>query len=122
MLLVTDNQRLEPTRARVEHHVVYLSKLVTELAWGSLADEVQLPVYGGLFVVVDGHPEGGPKPLRADRDEVILPGEAFYMAPGHAPAAEAGTEFVQFSPSDELAVSMSVMAKNVQELQARTPA
>ena len=44
------------------------------------------------------------------------------MAPGHAPAAEAGTEFVQFSPSDELAVSLSVMAKNIEELQARTPA
>ena len=39
---------------------------------------------------------------------MIAPGEAFYMTPGHTPAAIAGTEFVQFSPTDELAVSEAV--------------
>jgi hypothetical protein len=39
------------------------------------------------------------------------------MTPGHTPAAVAGTEFVQFSPTDELAVSEAVMAKNMQEMQ-----
>ena len=53
----------------------------------------------------------------ADREEVIAPGEAFYMTPGHTPAATAGTEFVQFSPTDQLAVSEAVMAKNMQEMQ-----
>lgn len=38
-----------------------------------------------------------------DREEVINAGEAFYMPPGHAPEAEAGTELVQFSPADQLA-------------------
>jgi Cupin domain len=38
-----------------------------------------------------------------DREETVEAGEAFYMSPGHAPAAEAGTEFVQFSPADQLA-------------------
>src|SRR3954462_12376495 len=32
----------------------------------------------------------------ADREEVFEAGDAFYMPPGHAPAAVAGTEFVQF--------------------------
>jgi hypothetical protein len=37
-----------------------------------------------------------------DHDDVIEPGHAFYMPPGHVPEADAGTEFVMFSPSDEL--------------------
>ena len=39
----------------------------------------------------------------ADHEETITAGEAFYMPPGHAPAAEAGTELVQFSPADQIA-------------------
>lgn len=38
-----------------------------------------------------------------DHEEVINAGEAFYMPPGHAPEAEAGTELLQFSPADQLA-------------------
>lgn len=38
-----------------------------------------------------------------DHEEVVNAGEAFYMTPGHAPEAEAGTELVQFSPADQLA-------------------
>jgi quercetin dioxygenase-like cupin family protein len=53
----------------------------------------------------------------ADHEEVIAPGEAFYMTPGHTPSAVAGTEFVQFSPSDELALSEAAMTKNMQEMQ-----
>ena len=47
----------------------------------------------------------------ADHEEPIAPGEAFYMTPGHTPAAIAGTEFVQFSPTDDLAVSEAVDGK-----------
>ena len=38
----------------------------------------------------------------ADRIEVYQAGDAFLMTPGHVPAAEAGTEFIQFSLKDEL--------------------
>jgi hypothetical protein len=41
-----------------------------------------------------------------DREESYGPGDAFYMTPGHVPTAEAGTEFVQFSPKDKLAQTM----------------
>jgi len=34
------------------------------------------------------------------REEVMGAGEAFYMPPGHVPAATAGSEFVQFSPTE----------------------
>jgi quercetin dioxygenase-like cupin family protein len=40
-----------------------------------------------------------------DHEEVIEPGDAFYMPPGHVPAAQAGSEFVMVSPQEELAVS-----------------
>jgi hypothetical protein len=33
-----------------------------------------------------------------DHDDVIEQGQAFYMPPGHVPEADAGTEFVLFSP------------------------
>jgi hypothetical protein len=39
------------------------------------------------------------------REEVFGTGDAFYMPPGHAPEAEAGSEFVLFSPTDELAAT-----------------
>jgi mannose-6-phosphate isomerase-like protein (cupin superfamily) len=38
-----------------------------------------------------------------DHEEILVAGDAFYMAPGHAPEAEEGTELVQFSPTDQLA-------------------
>ena len=37
-----------------------------------------------------------------DHDEVIEQGQAFYMPPGHVPEADADSEFVLFSPTDEL--------------------
>src|SRR5439155_15764393 len=41
----------------------------------------------------------------ADHEEVVEADDAFSMPPGHVPAAEAGTEFVMFSPTPELRVS-----------------
>jgi len=46
-----------------------------------------------------------------DWEETVEAGEAFYMPPGHAPAAEAGTEFVQFSPADQLAAMTAAIMK-----------
>jgi hypothetical protein len=40
-----------------------------------------------------------------DREEVYEAGDAFFMPPGHVPEAEAGTEFVMFSPTEELAAT-----------------
>ena len=38
----------------------------------------------------------------ADHEEVFEAGDAFYLPPGHVPIAEAGTEYLQFSPAEEL--------------------
>src|SRR6266550_3091080 len=54
----------------------------------------------------------------ADHDEVFETGDAFYTPPGHIPVKhEPGTEFVMFSPADELAKTEAVLMKNFQELQ-----
>ena len=46
----------------------------------------------------------------ADHEEVYEAGDAFTMPPGHVPVAEAGTEFVQFSPTDQLAATEAAIA------------
>jgi hypothetical protein len=44
-------------------------------------------------------------------------GESKDPPPGHVPAAEAGSEFVMFSPKDELAISEAALKANMQRLQ-----
>jgi ribosomal protein L16 Arg81 hydroxylase len=48
----------------------------------------------------------------ADHDEVVEAGDAFYLPPGHIPTAEAGSEYVQFSPSEQLQVVSEVLRAN----------
>jgi mannose-6-phosphate isomerase-like protein (cupin superfamily) len=52
------------------------------------------------------------------REEVLGPGDAFYVPPGHLQRAEAGTECIQFSPAKELAEVEEQIMKNMQEMQA----
>ena len=42
--------------------------------------------------------------------EVFEAGDAFYMPPGHTPRADAGTQLVQFSPTEELATTEAAIA------------
>ena len=50
----------------------------------------------------------------ADHQDVLEPGDAFYLPPGHTPAVDAGTEFVMFSPAEELHKTVEVMMKNME--------
>jgi hypothetical protein len=52
----------------------------------------------------------------ADHEEVFVAGDAFYVPSGHAPIVEAGTELVQFSPSEELHLVSDTMTRNAQAL------
>jgi hypothetical protein len=47
-------------------------------------------------------------------DEIIQAGEAYYAAPGHTDELDPGTELVEFSPTDELARTLEVVAKNLE--------
>jgi hypothetical protein len=53
----------------------------------------------------------------ADHDEVFEAGDAFYLPPGHIPLADAGSEILQFSPSDELHVVAATMTRNAMQMQ-----
>ena len=52
-----------------------------------------------------------------DHVEVFEGGDAFYLPPGHIPKAEAGTEYVQFSPAKELRELAEAMDRNMQAMQ-----
>ncbi len=54
-----------------------------------------------------------------DHEEVFEAGDAFYVPPGHAPMAAAGSEFVQFSPSEQLAEVQAAMMARMQEMQGQ---
>ena len=53
-----------------------------------------------------------------DRDEVYEAGDAYYAPPGHIPVVTAGTEVVEFSPTDEYAKTQAVLARNLAAAQA----
>jgi mannose-6-phosphate isomerase-like protein (cupin superfamily) len=52
-----------------------------------------------------------------DREEVYEAGDAFSVPPGHTPRAEPGTEYLQFSPAEELAVVSETMRRNMEAMQ-----
>jgi len=52
-----------------------------------------------------------------DRVESYGPGDAFYMTPGHVPTATAGSEFVIFSPKDELAATEAAIEAHLASVQ-----
>jgi hypothetical protein len=49
----------------------------------------------------------------ADRDEEYEAGDAYYAPPGHIPIVSAGTEMVEFSPTDEYKRTLDVVAQNL---------
>ena len=42
-----------------------------------------------------------------------MAGDAYYAPPGHVPLVTAGTSIVEFSPSEELEKTMSVIEANL---------
>ena len=49
-----------------------------------------------------------------DREETFETGDAYYAPPGHTPVLSAGTEVVEFSPTDELHRTVEVVTKNME--------
>src|SRR5215218_2218777 len=83
----------------------------TPLLKGLPDDRCQCPHWGYVL-------KGKMTARYADRDEVFEAGDAFYTPPGHIPVQnEPGTEFVWFSPSEELRTAEAVMIKNMQAMQ-----
>ena len=69
-------------------------------------DRCQCPHWG---VVVSGELQ-----VRyADSEEVYRAGDAYVVRPGHVPVVAAGTEVIEFSPTDRLAETLTVLARNM---------
>src|SRR5580693_658421 len=83
------------------------SHSLAPLLLGLPGDSCQCPHWGYLLA-------GKITVSYTDREEAYQAGDAFYMTPGHVPAAEAGTEFIQFSPRDQLAVTVAAIRANAQ--------
>src|SRR3990170_1352966 len=49
-----------------------------------------------------------------DDEETHETGDAYYAPPGHTPVLFAGTEVVEFSPTDELQRTIEVVTKNME--------
>jgi hypothetical protein len=49
-----------------------------------------------------------------DREETYEQGDAFYAPAGHTPVLFAGTEIIEFSPTEELAKTMKVIMHNLE--------
>jgi hypothetical protein len=49
----------------------------------------------------------------ADHVETYEAGDAYYAPPGHTPAITAGTEIIEFSPTEEYGRTMEVIASNL---------
>ena len=47
-------------------------------------------------------------------EDVVEAGEAYFAKPGHLPTLFAGTEVVEFSPTDELAKTMEAVMANLE--------
>ena len=52
----------------------------------------------------------------ADRNETYEVGDAYYAEPGHVPVATAGTEVVEFSPTEEYRRTLEVVGANMAAL------
>jgi hypothetical protein len=48
-----------------------------------------------------------------DHEEVYSAGKVYYATPGHLPLIEAGTEYVEFSPTQALHKTMEVLERNM---------
>jgi len=76
---------------------------------GLPGDSCQCPHWGYLF-------SGRITVTYAHHEEVYEAGDAFYMTPGHVPAADAGSEFVQFSPTEQLTEVTAQIKTNAQRI------
>jgi hypothetical protein len=56
----------------------------------------------------------------ADGEETFEAGDAYVMPPGHTPVIFAGTEVVEFSPTEELQRTMEVVMRNLEAADAST--
>jgi hypothetical protein len=81
---------------------------LTELLKGLPGDVCPSPHWGYVFA-------GRMWFRSADQEESFGPGDAFYVAPGHTSGADAGSDFVVFSPTEIMGEVEAHMMRRMQE-------
>lgn len=73
----------------------------------------QVPHWGYVFrgKLKFEHVDGG--------EQIVGPGEAYYVPPGHRWTCLEDAETIEFSPTDEIEVHMQLVASNLARAQAR---
>jgi hypothetical protein len=102
-------------RAELEGYVASFVEIgvdtdLTELLKGLPDDVCPAPHWGYVFAGRTWWRYGG-------RDESFGAGEAFYVPPGHTSGADAGSQFVIFSPGEVMAEVEAHMGGRAQEMQ-----
>ena len=70
-------------------------------------DRAQLPRWGYVIKGTVGF-------RFPDREETYEAGDAYYVPPGHTPIHYAGTEIVEFSPTEPLQQTIEVVTRNME--------
>ncbi|HKR98604.1 MAG TPA: hypothetical protein VJU79_03725 [Candidatus Dormibacteraeota bacterium] len=84
---------------------------LTEMLKGLPNDECPCPHWGYVL-------KGSQWYKSRNGTEVFGPGDAFFVGPGHTSGADANSEFVIFSPANQMAELEAHFAKRAQEMQA----
>lgn len=83
---------------------------VTPLLKGLPDDLDPTPHWGYLF-------KGSFRVKYKDHEEVFNAGDVYYMEPGHTAIVEAGTEYLEISPAEQLEKTMAVIVRNLEVMQ-----
>jgi hypothetical protein len=83
---------------------------LAELFKGLPDDHCQCPHWG---VVMKGKVKFT---STSGEETVIEAGEAYYLPPGHLPYLYAGSEVIEFSPTEQLQQTLEVVEKNMAEM------
>ena len=55
--------------------------------------------------------------MEGRHEDLYEAGDAYYAPPGHTPAVLAGTELIEFSPTEEYGRTMEVVGRNLAVMQ-----
>lgn len=83
---------------------------IAPLLVGLPDDRCQCPHWG--YVI-----KGRLRATFADHEEVYETGDLYYISPGHSVAVEGGTEYIEYSPTEELCKSQEVIDRNLEAMQ-----
>jgi hypothetical protein len=114
----SDSVELEGLSVRIGHleggYSVCFEKHLADADLGELfrglpRDRCQLPRWG--YVV-----KGKVSFVFSDHEETFEAGDAYYVPPDHVPRHHAGTEIVEFSPTDALEETVKIVMSNLQRI------